>query len=194
MNAVFAQDKRQLVNVLVEEGVLKFENPLFPVYFDLRSPEYSPAGPLTSDLVGLTALCMWRKLSGLKLSFQAVAGGSDDLFAKVLADMCGVPFVIPRESYPSWVNDVLVVDGLAVSADPLVQACRALCREGHVRVKDAFVLVDYQLDALSALAGMGVGLHSLFTLSEFLQICVDEDLMIPNIRDAILLGISPHQS
>lgn len=176
--------------------------PLSPFFLNLRMPDNPKPGPLTPEIVELAARCM-RNVQGNKgLTFDAIAGvpRAGDPFAKELARLYGGMNIVPLEKryregkrfvtlpdnycLPKKIRKVLVVDDLVVRADSKREAILAL-RSTGLGVKDVIVLVDREQGGREELAALDCTLHSVFTISELLDLYVDAGKMTSHLRTDI---------
>lgn len=177
--------------------------PLSPFLLNFRTPGNPKPGPLTKRIIDLAARCMrYVQFFSGKLTPDAVAGvpRAGEPFAKALADLAGMP-CIELEKYeygqtrciaslkgfvPAHVRNILVVDDLVTEADSKRETIQVLGDVG-MEVTDVMVLVDREQGGREELAGWGVRLHSVFTITELLDLYVETGRMEPGLRENIHL-------
>jgi orotate phosphoribosyltransferase len=174
--------------------------PLSPIYFNLRTPNNPKPGPLTEYLVEMAIHCMRFAIHEKNLSFDAVSGvpRAGDPLADALARLMRVP-VIPLEKSeqggirkiaslkgiaPASVKKAVVIDDLVTKADSKIEAIEVL-RDSGIEVTDVIVLLDREQGGHEELRGCGCTLHSVFTISELLDLYVSAEKMQPELRSHI---------
>ncbi len=175
--------------------------PLSPFYLNLRTTDNPKLGPLTQEIIDQAAWCMFEFCLERKLTFDAVVGvpRAGDPFAQALTRFAGTTCL----TMDKWehqgkrriaslqghvlasVKKVLVVDDLITKADSKREAIEIL-RDAGMDVTDVMVLVDREQGGRKGLAEMGCTLHSIFTITELLDLYVEAGRMEPQLRDNIL--------
>lgn len=176
--------------------------PLSPIYLNLRTPDNPKKGTLTSDIVDRAAAVMVQLQLAANLKCHAVVGvpRAGDPFARAFANIAGVPRLemdkdeqgdkrriagvkeAPNTSY--LLTKVLVLDDLATAGGSKLEAIQKLGEAGF-EVADVLTLVDREQGAREELRKHGVTLHSVFTVSELLDIYVEAGEMTPYMRTKI---------
>ncbi len=173
--------------------------PLSPFYLNLRTAD-NKSGPLTQELVDMSATCMHMLVINKKLEFDAVAGvpRAGDPFAKALARFTGKSLIkMEKDEYndkrriaalkgkvPPSVRKVLLADDLITGADSKIEAVRVF-QEADIAVDDIVVLVDREQGGYDQLMEWGCHLHSVFTIGEMLDLYVATDRMALQLHSAI---------
>lgn len=172
--------------------------PLSPFLLNLRTPDNPKPGPLTPEIVELAARCMRDVAIGKGPIFDAIAGvpRAGDPFAKALARLYGMNTIVlekierdgkrcialPNNFWlPANVRKVLEVDDLITKADSKREAILVLRGVG-LEITDILVLVDREQGGCEELATLGCTLHSVFTITELLDLYVDAGKMTPHLR------------
>lgn len=179
--------------------------PLSPFYLNLRTPDNPKQGPLTPTIVDLAARCMLtlsmdNKKLDTELRPDAVAGvpRAGDPFALDVARLSGRPFlqmnkvtIDGQRRVTSIVNadtpqgsSVLLVDDLITSADSKREAIEVL-RDAGLKASHVIVLVDREQGGREELAKLGCTLHSVYTITDLLDLYVEEGKMTPQLRNSI---------
>jgi uridine monophosphate synthetase len=181
--------------------------PLSPIFLNLRTQDNPKLGPLTPEIVDLSARCMREVQRRAFVEFDAVAPvpRAGDPFGSALARLSGKPCLqmnkVDRDGdghrrVTSLVNidivgTAILVDDLITKADSKKEAIDVL-RKAGLLVRDVFVLVDRQQGGREELTEIGCALHSVFTIGDLLDIYVWEQRMdretCSNIRT--YLGLS----
>ncbi len=173
--------------------------PLSPFYLNLRTSD-NKSGPLTSESIGLAARCMWDIQFERKLTFDAIVGvpRAGNPFATALGQLTGKP-VIELEKYEHGgkrsiesltglvsesVKKVVLVDDLITGADSKIEAIQVL-RDVDLEVTDVVVLVDREQGGGEGLSEWSCNLHSVFTITELLDLYVEVGRMQQKLRDDI---------
>jgi orotate phosphoribosyltransferase len=181
----------------------KPDAPLWPIYFNLRTEDNPKPGPLSPEIVRQAALCLAHIPLAKKLRYQAAAGvpNAGDPFAKAFCELSASARIeLSKHNEPDgkrsvagvkntvkiepWAKTVLMIDDLITKGDSKLEAIRVL-KEASFDVTDVVVLIDYELGAREELEKEGVTLHSVFTLSEFLNELVKKKLMLSWARTTI---------
>jgi uridine monophosphate synthetase len=173
--------------------------PLSPFYLNLRTAD-NKSGPLTKELVDLSASCMHMLAIGEGLAFDAVVGvpRAGDPFAEALARFSGKSLIVldkyehggkrsiasPKGKIPTSVKKAVLVDDLITKADSKIEGVRVM-QDENITVDDVVVLVDREQGGYDQLMEWGCHLHSVFTISELLDFYVAEEKMSPQLRDEI---------
>ena len=187
-NETYPSLKKEICEILVKTGALQFG--AFPLtgeawssYFvDLR---IIPSFPGAFRRVGEAYVDFARNVLN-PAAFHRVAGipTAGIPFASLLSFFLSKPFLYVRTEatthgrerrvegilYPG--DSVLLVDDLVTSGSSLLTAANAISSEGGL-VGDALVLIDRQEGGEKALAGAGIRLHALVTMSEAAHILYD---------------------
>jgi uridine monophosphate synthetase len=170
----------------------KPEEPLSPIFLNLRTPDNPKPGPLSPEIVDLSARCMREVQRRARFEFDAVAPvpRAGDPFGSALARLSGKPCLQMNKvdqngdghrRVTSLVNvdargTAVLVDDLITEADSKKEAIDVL-RKAGLLVRDVLVLVDRQQGGREELAKIGCVLHSVFTIGELLDIYVWEQRM-----------------
>lgn len=174
--------------------------PLSPIFFNFRTPGNPKPGPLTEYLVEMAAHCMRHIVFEKGLMFDAVVGvpRAGDPFADALARLIGAP-CIALDKYehggirkisslkgkvPVTVRKALLIDDLVTKADSKREAIDVLRDEG-IAVGDAIVLLDREQGGRDELSEWNCTLHSVYTMSEMLDLFVSAEKMEPRLRAKI---------
>lgn len=174
--------------------------PLSPIYFNLRTPDNPKPGPLTEYLVEMAGHCMRFAIHEKNLTFDAVCGvpRAGDPFASAIARLVGVPTIQLEKSeqggirkiaslkgaIPASVKKAVVLDDLVTKADSKREAIEVL-RDAGIEVTDIIVLLDREQGGREELRECGCTLHSVFTISELLDLYVSAGKMQPVLRSRI---------
>lgn len=159
--------------------------PLQPFYFNLRTPENPKSGPLTPDIIYHTAGCMHQIMYKEKLTCDAVAGvpRAGDRFARALAELIKKPY-IPMKKWEYGekrhiaelegpisvsIKKVLLIDDVVMRANSKVEAVHII-RDAGMEVTEIMVVIDYEQGGRDALAALGCELHSVFKVTEPLNL------------------------
>lgn len=164
--------------------------PLSPIYLNLRTPDNPKPGPLTPQIVELAAACMHGKVASHAVEYYSYVVGvpnAGDPFAQAfsridskaqLLQMSKQTAADGSRHIASLVSEIvrgrvsLVADDLVTGADSKLEAIRILEAAG-LAVRDVVVLVDREQGGREELASHGYTLHSVFTITELLLLCVD---------------------
>jgi uridine monophosphate synthetase len=206
MNDKSEDAKTKLAIKLLKAGAVEFgefqlkmhekypDAPLSPIYLNLRVP---PKGNLTNEIVDEIGQLLWDVVLEKKRIFQVVAGlpkagdpiakafvkasagilASDRLiFLKKEETMAGRR-ILPATNGSFYHGEtVIIIDDLITGADTKIEAVEALRLNGLI-TKDCLVLVDRQQGGKEELAKHGIQLHSVFTMSELLDIYIERGLI-----------------
>ena len=175
--------------------------PLSPFFFNLRMQGSSRPGPLTTELVDRVAECM-RGLQieqNLVFAFDAIVGipRAGTPFARSFAPIAGVEcipmirwehgekrHIASPVSIPANVQEVLVIDDVVSEAGSKLETIEILRSEG-VTVDHVMVLVDREQGGREKLTELNCELHSVFSITELLDIYVDAGKLKPEMRRRI---------
>lgn len=173
--------------------------PLSLFYLNLRTAD-NKDGPLTEEIVDLSASCMHMLTINNGLEFDAVAGvpRAGDSFAKELARLTEKPLIKMvkyehngkrriaslKGKVPPSVRKVLLTDDLITGADSKIEAVQVFQDEG-IAVDDVIVLVDREQGGYDQLMKWGCQLHSVFTIGEMLDLYVESGKIQPQLRSDI---------
>ena len=174
--------------------------PLSPIFLNFRTSDNPKPGPLTPKLIDIAARCMRSIEFEGRLQFDAVVGipRAGEPFAKLLGKFSGKPCLTLnkcenggkrkiaslRADVPPSVRKVLVVDDLITKADSKREAIEVLRSEGMV-VTDIVVLVDREQGGRKGLLEAGCTLHSVFGITEMLDMLVGAGKMKSKLRKKI---------
>lgn len=164
----------------------KPDAPLSPIYIDLR-PAFRQVD-FRRWVVGVLFGKMWGNIPYPDLISDVPEAATP--VATTLADRLGVNMVSPQiktktHGAPAKVQGIfqagqtaVLVDDLITKADSKLEAIEALVAAG-LCVRDIFVVVDREQGGRDQLAKAGYTLHSIFTLSQLLDIylaegCIDQ--------------------
>lgn len=201
-----AEIKAILAGAIVETGVfLDRTNSPEGQGFRLKLHDTQPEAPLSPFYINLRRLCgsgnalgiaadalaVLIEASGLEFEFDRLAGIplASLPFVGVLAVNLDKPMVIPRPPKTHGTGEtvegpfeegetILLVDDLVTKADSKLEAADVLRKKG-LTVKDCIVLVDREQGGAAQLAEAGITLHSVFTISELLDILEKEEHLDP---------------
>ena len=209
-------DKKELAVRLFKTGAIQFGEfrlkmheylniPLSPIYINLRC---LPEGNLTDEIIREIGQALWENIRKSGFLFQLVAGipKAGDPLAKALVKSSGNAVgydqliflrkeetltgrrILPEIGGEAMLKpkDVcLLVDDLITGADSKIEAIEAL-RKNDLLVSDCLVLVDREQGGKEELARRGVKLHSVFTMSELLDIYVKEGLISEEVKQEVI--------
>lgn len=207
--------KRKLARALFEAKAVKFgefplkmhekypDAPLSPIYLNLRVP---PKGNLSGEIIDEIGQLLWDIVLEERLVFQIVVGipkaGNPmaKAFVKASADILAYDRLIflekeetetGRRILPIISGDyfqkdiVVIIDDLITRADTKIETAEAL-RSNELIARDCIVLVDRQQGGKEQLAEHGIKLHSVFTMSELLDIYVEAGLISEETKEEVI--------
>lgn len=146
-----------------------------PIYLDLRNLVSHPrllAQAARAYLDLLTGLD-FERLAGLPYAALPIGtavsllGGFPLIYPRKEVKEYGTKAAIEGEYHPG--ETVVVIDDLATTGGSKFEAIEKLTSAG-LRVKDVIVLIDRQSGAKEALAQAGFAMHSVFTLTQLLDL------------------------
>ena len=162
--------------------------PLSPYFFNIRVAENKTRpGTLTESTVRLATECMYRLAVKRKLQYSGVTGvpNAGDPLAQtfVTFDQTKACFkLLKRErngkrtieaiehDAPQRHSTILLIDDLISTARSKFLAIDLMKRKYSLQVTDVLVIVDRQQGGCEELTAQGIGLHSVFTTMELLDI------------------------
>lgn len=157
--------------------------PLSPIRLNLRMRDCpSQKGPLAWQDVDFAARCMQHIVWKSRLEFDAIAGvpHAGDPFAEGLSYVAGKPvlWLLKHNDRVSGlgkvhgsVSRVLLVDDVITRATSKIEALEVVSRAG-ITVNDVLVVVDRNEGGREELEQRGCRVHSVFSLSEIIEIGV----------------------
>jgi orotate phosphoribosyltransferase len=183
------------------------DDPLSPIYLNLRTPDNPKPGPMTPDLVSEIGLTLWLHAKAQGLEFDAVCGLPNagiplaDAFVKALyAYGQLVPNVVlgktetagnrkiegVLDSSGAITGDtVLVIDDLITHGDSKFEGIEELRKAGF-KVTDVLVLVDREQGGRDDLLKHGIRLWSLTTLRKIVNGLFTAGKISARERDTVL--------
>jgi len=205
MTTALTYAQRALASSIFDLGAIKFgafkikrhekfpDEPLSPIFLNLRTPENPKPGPLTPDVLRMAGMEYDLCLRRASVRYDAVASvpRAGDPFVESLLGVLDLPVPCIRLEKTDDVGDgtravtsvadrakcppdstVLVVDDLITGADTKMEAVSVLTNARFV-VTDIVVLVDREQGGREELGKEGITLHSVFTLSALLGYCLE---------------------
>ena len=208
-------DRKELAIKLFKVGAIQFgkfrlkmhekypDAPLSPIYLNLRM---SPKGNLTGEIIGKIGQVLWKNARGPEFLFQLVVGlpkAGDPLAEALIKASDGIVGynqliflkkeetstgrrILPEIDGEFIAGDgCLVVDDLITGADTKLEGVLVL-RDNNLSVKDCLVLVDREQGGKEELKKHGIKLHSVFTMSELLNIYVEAGLINKEVKQEVI--------
>lgn len=201
----FADRKRALTLELFDIGAVKFgefklkiheekpDEPLSPVYFDLRSKTHSKGGPLDQATITKIGELLFDFVCSFNLKFHQVAGvpeAGDPIaeafsLAPRFSHYCPLLKLSKEEingrrriaaiSQGKWRSGdiALLVDDVVTGADSKLEAIKVL-ESYDIKVRDVLVVIDREQGGREALEEKGYNLYALFTASELVDLYLQE--------------------
>jgi uridine monophosphate synthetase len=193
---------RHLLLALYEAGAVKFgafrlklhetnpDAPLSPIYLDLRVTRSFPW-----LLRNISAL-LGSKVIHLSPDFVADVPTAATPFASVIAASFNLPMLTPRADAKAHGSSqriegsgepgrtVVLVDDIITAADSKISSINILRAAGLI-VNDVVVFLDREQGGREELIKIGCDLHAILTLSELLDLFVDERRIQPHQRTAV---------
>lgn len=182
--------KVELAKLLYEAGCIKIGD--FTLSSGLRSPIYINLKSLPSHPRAFKRVVRMLVAAIRNRDFDAVCGlalGGVPLATAVAYEM-GKPLLYVRkeekghglktliEGEPRDGIEAVLVDDVATTGGTLARGVRVL-REHGIEVKEAIVVVDRLQGARETLRDLGVGLSSLITLPQLVEVLHSEGLLPP---------------
>lgn len=177
--------------------------PKSPIYLNLRTKDNPKPGPLDIDILELIGELMFDAVMMHGLDFDVIAGipNAGDPFADALAAVACAGGLSTRVVRMTKVVDldgkrhiadvatlleedeqtVLLVDDLITMADTKIEAVKAV-KDSKRAVRAILVLVDREQGGVVTLKEAGIDCIAVFTLTELLDLYVDEGLITPEDR------------
>lgn len=163
-----------------------------PIYIDLRVCVSYP------KVLGLIGDMMMTKLKESNAQYDLVCGVPYTALpiATAMALKYDIPMVVRRKEAKSYGTrkmieghytkgqNCLVIEDLVTTGGSVCETAVELDKEGLV-VKEVVVLIDRQQGAREALAAKGFRLHSVFTISELVEILKEEKVLDQTLVDTI---------
>lgn len=207
-------DKKELALALFNIGAIQFGQfklkmheqhpnaPLSPIYLNLRIP---PKGVLTDDLIAEIGKQLYDIADSKNLYYQRIVGlpkAGDPLAEAFINASDGVLSpeellrlgkeetktrrrILPEIDGEFQAEETaLVVDDLITRADTKIEGIEAL-RSNGLLVTDCIVLVDREQGGKQQLAEHGVQLYALYTMTELLNIYVENNYITREIRQKV---------
>jgi uridine monophosphate synthetase len=179
--------------------------PLSPFFLNLRTPDNPNKGPLTPEIVELAASCMQAIAAEAGLTYDAVVGvpRAGDPFAKAFGTLAETPCLTLDKwengdqrhvaslvgSVPAAIQNVLLMDDLVTGADSKLEATGVL-RDAGILVDNIIVLVDREQGGKKQLADYGHTLHSIFTITDLLDLYVQTGRITQGLRLTIMVYLA----
>ncbi|MBI4066011.1 hypothetical protein HY412_02385 [Candidatus Kaiserbacteria bacterium] len=174
--------------------------PLLPIFLNFRTPDNPRPGPLTPDIVNLSARCLYMMIGAKGLDYDAIAGvpraGGPfaESFCKIENTTC-IPMYkweyggkrrieSLKDFVPVHVKRVIVIDDVVHKGRSKVETVMVI-RDGGLEVTDIVVLADYELGGRNELAKLSCNLHSVFAVRELVDFFAAEEKMPSQLRDEI---------
>jgi uridine monophosphate synthetase len=168
-----------------------------PIYVDLRLLVSDP------DLMRIAARAISGLISGLRYDRIAAIPYGGLPIGQAVSLETGRPLIYPRKEVKAHGTKnsiegnftsgetVVVLDDLITTGGSKLEAMEPL-REAGLKVKDIVVLIDREQGGVKELAGRGIALHSVATLSEILSALVRCGIISEETRRTVRseLGIS----
>lgn len=178
-------DTKELIIKLNEIGALKFgefklkSGLMSPVYIDLRVTISYP------EIIEAIAAAMWEKIKTLQ--FDVISGIPYTAlpFATALSLSHHLPMIVRRKEVKDYGTKkaiegsyqagqtCLLVDDMITNGASKFETIEPMEQEG-LKIKDIIILADREQGGRELLASRGYNLHSVFTLSEALNILETE--------------------
>lgn len=163
---------------LAQAEILKFGN--FTLANRVISPLIVQFGPILSkpDLLKKNSELLWKKLE--HHTFHLICGASyvANALATCLSIQNNLQMVAARKEpniEKKWVEGsfkkgqiCLVINDMIATGESILETADALDREG-IKVKEAFVILDYQQGGKERLLDRGIHVYSLFTIKQLLE-------------------------
>ncbi len=182
----------------------KYPNaPLSPIYVNLRM---SPKGNLTDEIIGKIGQALWEIARKPGFLFQLVVGlpkagdplanalvkasdgviGCDQLIFLKKEETSTGRRILPEINGEFVAGDTcLVTDDLITGADTKLEGASAL-RGNDLSVSDCLVLVDREQGGKEELEKHGIKLHSVFTMTELLNVYVEAGFISEEVRQEVI--------
>ena len=185
-------DIKSLVVKLNEIGGIKFgefklkSGQMSPIYIDLRVTISYP------EVLTAISRAMWEKAQGLKFDLVCGVPYTALPFATAISLEHNLPMVLRRKEMKDYGikkslegryqtgQTCLVVDDMITNGASKFETIRPLEQEG-LKIKDIVILVDREQGGKELLASQGYNLHSVFTLTEALDILQQEGRLNLNL-------------
>lgn len=162
-----------------------------PFYVDLRITVSHPnlLSQIADALLAASASTSYHRLCGVP--YTALP------FATVMCIKSGTPMVMRRKEAKAhgtkrliegtWHehNVCLIVEDLVTSGMSVLETVRPLTDVG-LKVTDVVVLLDRQQGARDNLSNNGLNLHAVFTVSDMLDVLVEEGKIESTVRDEVV--------
>ncbi len=207
-------DKETLALELFDLGAIQFGEfklkmheqhpnaPLSPIYLNLRIP---PKGNLTEDLIAEIGWQLFNIADSKKVDYQRIVGlpkAGDPLAEAFIIASDGILMpeellylekeetesgrrILPKIGGVSQRGEiVLPIDDLITRADTKIEGIEVL-RINGLLVTDCIVLVDREQGGEQQLAEYGVQLYSLFTMTELLNIYVENNCITKETQQRV---------
>lgn len=163
---------------LSQAEILKFGN--FTLVNRIISPMIVQFGPILSkpDLLIKISEMLWKKLEHHKFDLICGASYVANALTTCLCIQHSLQMVVARkepniekklvEGCFKKNQSCLVINDMIATGTSIIDTADALDREG-IKVKEAFVILDYQQGGKERLHERGIHVYSLFTINQFLE-------------------------
>ncbi len=169
-----------------------------PIYLDLKMTIAYP------DVLSAAAEAMWQQVADRQFDLLCGVPYTALPIATVISVNHNKPMVIRRKEKKTYGiikplegvykpgQNVLVVEDLITSGTSIFETIQPLIDE-HLQVTDAVVLIDREQGGRQHLAERGYTLHSVFTLSEILQVLANAHKLSATTVTEVAEFIRTHQ-
>ncbi len=162
-----------------------------PIYIDLRLLVSAPRilARAAQEYARILAGLPWDRIAGVPYAALpigtavALAGDAPLIYPRKEAKEYGLAKAIEGAWQPG--ERVVIIEDLITSGGSTLRTAERL-RAAGLEVTDAIVLIDRQQGGVERLAQAGITAHSVFTLTQILDILVAEGLLGPEKRAQVL--------